>query len=174
MEDEDDINGGQRDVLDWCYVATRVLVLFSVVYFYSSLARFALAAGLGIIFYLYNNGFFGQREQPRAEAEAVNEVRQVAGAAGDANPQQRGGGDQQGQEGKYNFLQIICQFHEKYCLLSILGENENNDQQQPNNDEAEAVAAAIVEDQRPHFLNVMATFVTTFFTSLLPNDQPLL
>ena len=59
----------------------------------------------------------------------------------------------------------------------ILGENENNDQQQPNNnDEAatEAVAAAIVEDQRPHFLNVMATFVTTFFTSLLPNDQPLL
>ena len=101
MEDEDDINGGQRDVLDWCYVATRVLVLFSVVYFYSSLARFALAAGLGIIFYLYNNGFFGQREQPRAEAEAVNEVRQVAGAAGDANPQQRGG--DQGQEGKLIF-----------------------------------------------------------------------
>merc|ERR1712076_48507 len=63
MEDEDDINGGQRDVLDWCYVATRVLVLFSV-------------------FYFYNNEFFGQREQPRAEAEAVNEVRQVAGAAG--------------------------------------------------------------------------------------------
>ena len=37
MEDEDDMNGGQRDVLDWCYVVTRVLVLFSVVYFYSSL-----------------------------------------------------------------------------------------------------------------------------------------
>ena len=103
MEDEDDINGGQRDVLDWCYVATRVLVLFSVVYFYSSLARFALAAGLGIIFYLYNNGFFGQREQPRAEAEAVNEVRQVAGAAGDANLQQQRGGDQ-GQEGKLKLI----------------------------------------------------------------------
>ena len=173
MEDEDDINGGQRDVLDWCYVATRVLVLFSVVYFYSSLARFALAAGLGIIFYLYNNGFFGQREQPRAEAEAVNEVRQVAGAAGDANPQQRGGGDQ-GQEGKLIFYKLYVNFTKNIVSLSILGENENNDQQQPNNDEAEAVAAAIVEDQRPHFLNVMATFVTTFFTSLLPNDQPLL
>ena len=103
MEDEDDMNGGQRDVLDWCYVATRVLVLFSVVYFYSSLARFALAAGLGIIFYLYNNGFFGQREQPRAEAEAVNEVRQVAGAAGDANPQQR---VDQGQEGELIFYNL--------------------------------------------------------------------
>jgi len=157
MEDEDDMNGGQRDVLDWCYVATRVLVLFSVVYFYSSLARFALAAGLGIIFYLYNNGFFGQREQPRAEAEAVNEVRQVAGAAGDANPQQR---VDQGQEGNNDG-----------------GGDENPDQQQqPNNNEAatEVVAAAIAEDQRPHFLNVMATFVTTFFTSLLPNDQPIL
>jgi len=116
MEDEDDINGGQRDVLDWCYVATRVLVLFSVVYFYSSLARFALAAGLGIIFYLYNNGFFGQREQPRAEAEAVNEVRQVAGAAGDANPQQRGG-DQGGQEGKLIFYKLYVNFTKNivYC-----------------------------------------------------------
>ena len=117
MEDEDDINGGQRDVLDWCYVATRVLVLFSVVYFYSSLARFALAAGLGIIFYLYNNGFFGQREQPRAEAEAVNEVRQVAGAAGDANPQQQRGGDQQGQEGKLIFYKLYVNFTKNivYC-----------------------------------------------------------
>ena len=42
MEDEDDLNGGQRDILDWCYVVTRVLVLFSVVYFYSSLARYVL------------------------------------------------------------------------------------------------------------------------------------
>merc|ERR1719222_892062 len=77
MEDDDDINGGQRDVLDWCYVATRVLVLFSVVYFYSSLARFALAAGLGIIFYLYNNGFFGQRDNNNEQNAAVNEVRQI-------------------------------------------------------------------------------------------------
>ena len=116
MEDEDDINGGQRDVLDWCYVATRVLVLFSVVYFYSSLARFALAAGLGIIFYLYNNGFFGQREQPRAEAEAVNEVRQVAGAAGDANPQQRG---DQGQEGELIFYNLNNKNKIKKSFLNL-------------------------------------------------------
>ena len=44
MEDEDDLNGGQRDILDWCYVVTRVLVLFSVVYFYSSLARYTCLA----------------------------------------------------------------------------------------------------------------------------------
>lgn len=140
MEDDDDLNGGQRDVLDWCYVATRVLVLFSIVYFYSSLARFALAAGLGIIFYLYNNGFFGagganngaaaqqaaaqnQPQQPADEHDAaVNEVRQVAGAAG-------GDDVQVGQQ---------------------------------------------LEPQPPHALNVLGTFITTFFTSLLPNDPQII
>lgn len=155
MEDDDELNGGQRDVLDWCYMLTRVLVLFSVVYFYSSLARFALAAGLGIIFYLYNNGFFGQREQPRVEADAVNEVRQVAGAAGDVNRGQGPEGQADGQVGQN-------------------GGQEQDGQEVRDGAAAEAVAAAIVEEQRPHFLNVMATFVTTFFTSLLPNDQPVL
>ena len=33
MENEDNMNGGQRDTLDLCYVVTLVLVLFSDVYF---------------------------------------------------------------------------------------------------------------------------------------------
>ena len=96
--------------------------------------RFALAAGLGIIFYLYNNGFFGQREANEQNA-AVNEVRQVAGAAGDENRENippNGNGQP---------------------------ENQNRAEDQP-----EAPPAP------PHVLNVMATFVTTFFTSLMPND----
>lgn len=138
MEDDDDLNGGQRDVLDWCYVVTRALVLFSVVYFYSSLARFALAAGLGIIFYLYNNGFFGQQNQPQRPQQqqqqdaAVNEVRQAAGG----------------------------------------GDNENNEP--PTNDantgQGAEAAAVVLEEPRPQFLDVLSTFITTFFTSLLPND----
>jgi hypothetical protein len=53
IEDDDDGVGGQRDILDWFYVASRVLVLFSIVYFYSSLARFALVAGVCVVLYLY-------------------------------------------------------------------------------------------------------------------------
>jgi len=157
MEDEDDLNGGQRDVLDWCYVVTRVLVLFSVVYFYSSLARFALAAGLGIIFYLYNNGFFGQPQRRPQEQDqnqqnheaAVNEVRQVAGAAGDrgaAEGQQPPAGDE--------------------------GQAAGIEPAAPGN-EAASEAARVGEDipqPQIHPLNVLSTFVTTFFTSLLPND----
>jgi len=137
MEDEDDLNGGQRDILDWCYVVTRVLVLFSVVYFYSSLARFALAAGLGIIFYLYNNGFFGQRDNNNEQNAAVNEVRQVAGAAG-------------GEENQ--------------------NQNENEANQQEGGEGRQAEDAAPEAPAPPHVLTVMATFVTTFFTSLMPND----
>lgn len=153
MEDEDDLNGGQRDVLDWCYVVTRVLVLFSVVYFYSSLARFALAAGLGIIFYLYNNGFFGQPQRRPQEQDqnqqnheaAVNEVRQVAGAAGDR------GGEANPDEG-----QAGAEAAEAEVATTPAAE-----------------AARVAEDipqPQIHPLNVLSTFVTTFFTSLLPND----
>ena len=50
MENEDERNGGQRYAFDLCYVVTLVLVLFlmstSNVHFYSSLNRFALAAGM--------------------------------------------------------------------------------------------------------------------------------
>merc|ERR1719461_239159 len=72
-EDEDGMGmGGQRDILDWFYVASRVLVLFSIVYFYSSLARFALVAGLGLAVYLYRIGFFGQRNAGQVNIELNN------------------------------------------------------------------------------------------------------
>lgn len=99
--------------------------------------RFALAAGLGIIFYLYNNGFFGQRDNNNEQNAAVNEVRQVAGAAG-------------GEENQ--------------------NENEANQREGEAQAEDAAAAAAPETPAPPHVLTVMATFVTTFFTSLMPND----
>merc|ERR1712018_701465 len=60
---EDDLNGDQRDILDWCYISIRVLILCSVIFFYSTLTRYCLTVGLGMILYLHNNGFFGQNEQ---------------------------------------------------------------------------------------------------------------
>lgn len=47
-----------RDWLDWFYVLSRVIVLFCIVYFYSSPFRFALVLLLGIGLYLYQTGFF--------------------------------------------------------------------------------------------------------------------
>lgn len=49
-EDEDEV--GERDWLDWFYIVCRAVVLFSVVYFYSSLSRFMVVFGLSILIYM--------------------------------------------------------------------------------------------------------------------------
>ncbi|XP_973337.2 homocysteine-responsive endoplasmic reticulum-resident ubiquitin-like domain member 2 protein [Tribolium castaneum] len=48
----------ERDWLDVFYMLSRVLVLFSVVYFYSSPLRFVFVLLLGFTLYLYQIGFF--------------------------------------------------------------------------------------------------------------------
>ena len=63
-----DVAGGDRnrDILDWVYVMTRVLLHFSVVYFHSSFLRLAFVAGLGFLVYLYQN-----RRNGRTRARAI-------------------------------------------------------------------------------------------------------
>merc|ERR1712002_892013 len=58
-----------RDVLDWVYVMTRVLLLFSVIYFHSSFLRLAFVAGLGFLVYLYQNR---RNERPVAQNPLAN------------------------------------------------------------------------------------------------------
>ena len=67
-----DINGGNngvgeegafnRDWLDFFYMLSRIIVLFSIVFFYSSPLRFLTVTFLGFAMYLYQGGFF--RIQP--------------------------------------------------------------------------------------------------------------
>ena len=47
------IGGGNRDLLDWLYVMSRLVVLASIVYFYSSFTRFMVVAGVVGLLYLY-------------------------------------------------------------------------------------------------------------------------
>lgn len=53
-DDDDDEN---RDWLDLFYWLSRAVVLFSVVYFYSSFTRFILVVGIAILMYLHQIGF---------------------------------------------------------------------------------------------------------------------
>jgi homocysteine-responsive ER-resident protein 1 with ubiquitin-like domain len=61
LEDEDN---QQRDALDWLYIASRVLVLLSIVYFYSSLTRFLVVTVCGFFAYLWNIGAFRRDAAP--------------------------------------------------------------------------------------------------------------
>lgn len=128
MEDDDEFEGGQRDLLDWFYVASRVIVLFSIVYFYSSFARFALVMGLGLILYLYSVGVFGN---PNVDPEP-----QAAPAAPAPAPAPN---------------------------------DDNSDSEATNAPEGPSIPEAPREPQQPWHA-VATTFVTTFFTSLMPNQ----
>merc|ERR1719422_425672 len=79
--DEDDLDGERRDIFDWLYVLLRVFVLFSVVYSYSSLARFALIAIIGLCVYFFREGFNNQGQHGAAAAE--NQQHQAAAPAED-------------------------------------------------------------------------------------------
>lgn len=71
-QDAPDINAGNngaaedaafnRDWLDFFYTLSRIIVLFGIVYFYSSPLRFLIVTFLGFALYLYQGGFF--RVQP--------------------------------------------------------------------------------------------------------------
>ena len=76
----------QRDILDWVYVMTRVMLLFSVIYFHSSFFRLAFVAGLGFLAYFYQNRIRQpvqniQQQQPQPQPQQ----------------QQRGGDEQEPQ-----------------------------------------------------------------------------
>ena len=138
MEDDDDLdNGGERDVLDYFYVFSRLLVLMSIVYFYSSFIRFVVVTGFGLIAYLYNTGYF-RRQQQEPPGEDNNNNNQPE----DIN---------NNQEEPNN--------------------NVPEEQQQQEEEVVEGVPAEDVAVGNNNIFDTAATFITTFFSSLLP-EQP--
>merc|ERR1719233_2153201 len=77
LEDEADVEIGGRngDLLDWLYMMSRLVVLASIVYFYSSFTRFLMVAMVVGFLYLYQAGYFGQRD--RVDMIRVREVQEV-------------------------------------------------------------------------------------------------
>ncbi|KZC11760.1 PREDICTED: homocysteine-responsive endoplasmic reticulum-resident ubiquitin-like domain member 2 protein [Dufourea novaeangliae] len=147
-----DINGGNgagedgafnRNWLDFFYTVSRIFVLLSIVYFYSSPLRFLIVTFLGFAMYLYQGGFF--RVQPillpennNGRVDRVDNNNQVL--------QNEAGGPQpvaQQQNGQLPTVQTEVRT------------NANEEH----------------EEERPGALAFTWTFFSTFFASLIP-DQP--
>jgi len=141
-----------RDILDWVYVMTRVLLLFSVIYFHSSFIRLAFVAGLGFLVYVYQN-----RRNGRARAGAQNQqqeqqqpIRRNARAQNQQpNPEDL---EQQGEEGEQT-------------------EESANETETDDNDDANAVEAHVVEEPKPSKFAMVLTFFSTLVSSIIP-EQP--
>ncbi|XP_013776651.1 homocysteine-responsive endoplasmic reticulum-resident ubiquitin-like domain member 2 protein [Limulus polyphemus] len=74
LMEEDEDEAVNWDWLDCFYFFSRSLVLFSIVFFYSSIGRFLIVTGISLFIYLYRRGFFGRRIQiPERENHPDNE-----------------------------------------------------------------------------------------------------
>jgi len=72
QEEEDQ---GNRDMLDWLYISIRILILLSVVYFYSSFSRFALVTLIFLVLYSFQVGFWQDHRDRDNIQQEVNNIR---------------------------------------------------------------------------------------------------
>ncbi|XP_072116846.1 homocysteine-responsive endoplasmic reticulum-resident ubiquitin-like domain member 2 protein [Mobula birostris] len=143
---DEDLN---RDWLDWMYTMSRAGILLSIVYFYSSFSRFVMVMGAILLVYLYQAGWFPFRQ----DAPNGHPANQPA----DFN--------QEAQED--NALEV----HEMERLMDEgLDDDswESGDSGDSGDDTTESAGGA----EPPGFMASAWSFVTTFFTSLIPEGPP--
>ncbi|GAB6030508.1 homocysteine-inducible, endoplasmic reticulum stress-inducible, ubiquitin-like domain member 1 [Chamberlinius hualienensis] len=152
--DDDDEMGGNRDWLDWVYVFSRLSVLFAIVYFYSSFNRFVMVVLFAVFLYIYQTGVFWRRDRlPRANNnnnQERNDHRVVENPPNENQNVQ----DQPQAQAEQELEQMQRETRE-------LEETMDRDTE-PNNR---------VTQQTVSFLHIAWTFVATFFSSLLPQQQ---
>lgn len=151
-DEEDDVEN--RDWLDWFYIFSRALVLFSILFFYSSLGRFMVVTGVAILIYMYQGGWFGGRvpQLPQRENAAQPQVEQNANPEGEAPPVNQ----------------------EAVSSADVQREPETDDPAEIQNimDIMDGDREAIHQESEPNRIQALWLFLTSFFTSLIPEQPP--
>lgn len=164
---DDEEEGANRDWLDWIYTLCRFGVLLSIVYFYSSMNRFLLVAGIMFIVYLYENNFFRLRRRPVGRAQVEER--------GNQEVQQEGAGERDGDspDGAADLGPDAGVTEGDGSSSTDVGSSsggEAGEADTPGNEETAEGQVTTEPDTppRPGFLGVVWIFVSTFFTSLIP------
>lgn len=185
-DEEDGFNGGRRDIFDWFQVLFRVLVIFSVLYSYSSFSRFALIAMIAIIVYFYKSAVVGhrnpadlnhQRPAPNPQPAAVNPLPAAANPQqGEANPQQAVVNQQQVAVNQQQVA--VNQQQQAGVEQEERDSDDSDDSEEAVNEEVElqpqlaAITARVArEGAAGSWYETVITFVTTFFTSIVPDNN---
>lgn len=157
---QDDAGGDRnRDILDWVYVMTRVLLLFSVIYFHSSFLRLAFVAGLGFLVYLYQN-----RRNGRARVGAQNPQQVQAPLQPNRRNERPVARAQNPLAHPENEVQ-----EEHAVQAGDSGDETNVDTD--GADESTTAETVAVEEPKPSRFAVIFTFFTTLVSSIIP-EQP--
>ncbi|XP_070767786.1 homocysteine-responsive endoplasmic reticulum-resident ubiquitin-like domain member 2 protein [Enoplosus armatus] len=144
---DDELN---RDWLDWLYTVSRAGVLLSIVYFYSSFSRFVMVIGAMLLVYLHQAGWFPFR----------------------AEQQNLRGGERAPQEEAERHQDI----QEMERLMDEGVEDDDSGEEggggPPEDQDQAAAAAAAAALPEPNFFTTAWSFISTFFTSLIPEGRP--
>ncbi|XP_066959273.1 homocysteine-responsive endoplasmic reticulum-resident ubiquitin-like domain member 2 protein [Macrobrachium rosenbergii] len=197
VEDDDENEGLGRDWLDWIYVLSRMVVLLSVVYFYSTVSRFMIVVCIALLLYLYQAGWFRPTRRAAAAPEQPPQQQGAgAGGAGEAADGNENEADEEGPDDRNNNVsnnnnnnevpdQLVMenieqqqQQQQQQLLQEPPPQQQQQQQPQPpplaqenNNGVTDRGIEADELHVRPSLLALSWTFLTTFFTSLIP-EQP--
>jgi len=161
---QEEVAGGDRDILDWMYLSSRLVLLLSIVYFYSSIGRFVIVLCIGGLFYFYQIGAFGRRGQRRQRDR-----------------------DRRLEERRERFRERVREFRDRLRRIqpdnNVNNNNENPENQEINNNVnnneeilSEEEIVNLNEDQAqlvpdtPSPWSLATNFVYMFFASLFPDN----
>ncbi|XP_063614917.1 homocysteine-responsive endoplasmic reticulum-resident ubiquitin-like domain member 2 protein [Penaeus indicus] len=168
VDDDDDDEGMGRDWLDWIYVLSRMVVLLSIVYFYSTVSRFMIVVCIAMLLYLYQAGWFTPArrvEQPREADENENENDNIQDDRNN-NINNNNNNNDVPAEARNQGEGILGEARNPGEEEAGAGDNQGNTQGNEGTDR-------VVEEipVRPSILALSWTFLTSLFTSLIP-EQP--
>ncbi|KAG5856867.1 hypothetical protein ANANG_G00012460 [Anguilla anguilla] len=132
-----------RDWLDWIYTVSRAAILLSIVYFYSSFSRFVMVIGAMLLVYLHQVGWFPFRP----------DLQNLGGAEGNEDDH---------EADRHDDVQEM-----ERIMDEGLEEDEGDGGEEGPGDPANG------GPQYPGFLASTWSFITTFFTSLIPRAPSL-
>ncbi|XP_021414441.2 homocysteine-responsive endoplasmic reticulum-resident ubiquitin-like domain member 2 protein isoform X2 [Oncorhynchus mykiss] len=133
-----------RDWLDWMYAVSRAAILLSIVYFYSSFGRFVMVIGAMLLVFLHRAGWFPFR--PELQNPGV-------GGAGLAH-------------------QDEAERHQDIQEMERMMDEGLEDEEGDSGEEGPEDPAAPAAPRHHGFLASAWSFISTFFTSLIPEGPP--
>lgn len=156
--DEEDDDAAHRDWLDRIYTLSRATILLGIVYFYSSFGRFLVVTGVAVLVYLYQGGWFAAQRQQQQREEDPNRAREAANNEGQNPP------PAEPQPAAQPEPQAAPERPQREA-------NEHQLEEMMDGDLNENAAVPAHED-RVSPIAMVWTAVTTFFTSLIPEQPP--
>ncbi|KAG7257739.1 hypothetical protein CRUP_029593 [Coryphaenoides rupestris] len=162
---DDELN---RDWLDRLYAVSRAGVLLGIVYFYSSFSRFVMVLGAMLLVYLHQAGWFPFR----AEQQQQHQHQQDPVEGGERDEAQR-----EEAERRQDIQEI------ERLMDEGMEEDDSTEEEEGGGAAGAAAAGGGGEGgeeqsqaqnalQQPGFLTATWSFISTFFTSLIPEGRP--